>query len=60
MPIDAALPLLSDIGFESVVVDESNSKMSVWDDVEAEMRDDTDRELGMLRLLLFDIYFDLL
>ena len=42
------------------MVDESNSKMSVWDDVEAEMRDDTDRELGMLRLLLFDNYFDLL
>merc|ERR1711865_1351749 len=52
MPIDAALPLLSDIGFENVVVDESNSKMSVWDEVEAEMRDDTDRELAKLHGML--------
>ena len=52
MPIDAAQPLLLDLGFENVQVDASNSKMSVWDDVEKEMQADVDKELAKLHGLL--------
>merc|ERR1712166_1187992 len=45
-------PLLLDLGFEDVVVDASNSKMSVWDDVEKAMQDEVDRELAKLHGIL--------
>ena len=52
MPLDAAVPMLESLGFESVHVDESNAKMSVWDDVEREMQSEVDaalaREAGLL------------
>ena len=52
MPLDAAEPMLTQLGFENVLVDESNSEMSVWDDVEREMRSEVDaalaKEMGLL------------
>merc|ERR1712195_159884 len=52
MPLDVCEPLLLDLGFEDVVVDASNSKMSVWDDVEKAMQDEVDRELAKLHGIL--------
>jgi ubiquinone/menaquinone biosynthesis C-methylase UbiE len=48
LPLDAAEPLLQDLGFRNVSIDLSNSKMSVWRDVEESMRDDVERELARL------------
>ena len=46
MPLDAAEPMLVSLGFEDVKVDDSNSEMSVWADVERDMRDTVDAELA--------------
>ena len=54
MPMDAAVPLLEDLGFEDVLVDDSNSKMSVWDEVEAAMTEEVDREMAKVRGMLPD------
>ena len=36
IPFDAIVPLLEDLGFEDIVVDDSNSKMSLWQEVVCE------------------------
>ena len=55
MPLDAARPLLEDLGFQDIVIDDSNSKMSVWDEVEKLMRDDVERELAHVEGILPDV-----
>jgi len=46
IPFDAIVPLLEDLGFEDIVVDDSNSKMSLWQEVEDDLADEVEAELA--------------
>eukprot|EP00941_MAST-03F_sp_MAST-3F-sp1_P000661 g661.t1 len=52
LPLDAAKPMLSDLGFSKVVVDDSNSKMSVWKEVEDLMESEVEKRLAKIHGVL--------